>query len=74
MGEKIRNMSSFTINGQEVQIELNEGYSKAYSQYDIHIQSDSVQYYLTDKDYMRLASAIATAKRRLDSIKGRPEI
>lgn len=73
MGEKIRTMSSFTINGQEVQIELNEGYSKAYSKYDIHIQSNSVQYYLTDKDYMRLASAMATAKRRLDSMKGRSD-
>lgn len=73
MGEKIKNMSSFTINGQEVQIELNEGYSKAYSQYDIHIQSDSVQYYLTDKDFMRVASAMVTAKRRLDSLKGRTD-
>ncbi len=74
MGEKIRTMSSFTINGQEVQIELNEGYSKSYSEYDIHIQSNSVQYNLTDKDYMKLASAMATAKRRLDSMKNRSDV
>lgn len=70
MGEKIRDLSTFKIGKTNVAIELNDGYSKDYSEYDIHIQSDSVQYYLSDSDFMKLASAIATAKRNLDSLKG----
>lgn len=70
MGEKIRDLSTFKIGETNVAIELNDGYSKDYSEYDIHIQSDSVQYYLSDSDFMKLASAIATAKRNLDSLKG----
>lgn len=70
MGEKIRDLSTFKIGETNIAIELNDGYSKDYSEYDIHIQSDSVQYYLSDSDFMKLASAIATAKRNLDCLKG----
>lgn len=69
MGEKIKDLSTFTINGKNVKIELNEGYDKNYSKYDIHIQSDRVQLCLTDRDYMRLASIVITANRKLESLK-----
>lgn len=69
MGEKIRDMSSFTIGNTDVKIELNDGYSKAYSKYDIHIQSDAVQYCLSGSDFMKAASSFIIAKRSLDAIK-----
>lgn len=69
MGEKIRDINSFKIGNTLLKVELNDGYSKDYSKYDIHIQNDLVQYCLSDGEFMRLASAIITAKRRLDSVK-----
>ena len=69
MGEKIRDINSFKIGNTLLKVELNDGYSKDYSKYDIHIQNDLVQYCLSDEEFMRLASAIITAKRRLDSVK-----
>ncbi|MEY8326718.1 hypothetical protein AALB47_22845 [Lachnospiraceae bacterium 54-11] len=71
MGEKIKDLSFFEINGQKVAIELNEGYSKDYSEYDIHIQSDTIQYNLSDSDFMRLVSAVATAKKTFDFVRER---
>lgn len=69
MGEKIRDMSSFAIGNTDVKIELNDGYAKAYSKYDIHIQSDSVQYCLSGAEFMKVASSFILAKRRLDAMK-----
>ena len=69
MGEKIKDLSKFKIRNTEVAIELNDGYAKDYSQYDIHIQSDAVQFYLSESDFMKLASSVITAKRRFDSLK-----
>ena len=69
MGEKIRDINSFKIGNTLLKVELNDGYSKDYSKNDIHIQNDLVQYCLSDEEFMRLASAIITAKRRLDSVK-----
>lgn len=69
MGEKIRDMSSFNIGNTDVRIELNDGYSKAYSKYDIHIQSDSVQYCLSGADFMQVASSFIIAKKRFDAMK-----
>ena len=69
MGEKIRDLSKFTINNREVAIELNESYSRVRSEYDIHIQSKAIQYSLTDSEFMSFASLVATAKRRFESMK-----
>ena len=70
MGEKIRNLSTFTVNGKEVAIELNDGYSKGYSKYDIHIQSEAIQYSMTDRDFMKLASTLYTSARIFETMKG----
>lgn len=69
MGEKIKNLSSFQLGGKDVLIELNDGYDEKYAKYDIHIQSEFLQYCMTDKEYMKFASAIATARRRLEDLK-----
>ena len=52
MGEKIRDIGKFKIADQDVKIELNEGYDKKYSEYDIHIQSDHIQYSLTNRQFV----------------------
>ena len=69
MGEKIKNLAEFSIGKERVYIELNEGYSPSYSKYDIHIQSEHLQYYLSNKDFMNLATTLITAKNRLSSMK-----
>lgn len=69
MGEKIKNLSSFSVNGNKVAIELNNGYSEEYARYDIHLQSDAVQYSMSDKDFMKLVSCVATAKLQLEALK-----
>ncbi len=70
MGEKIKDLSTFYIKGHEVRIELNDGYSEGY---DIHIQSNRIQYDLSDKDFMILASACKRAVRKLNSLKNEGE-
>lgn len=69
MGEKIKDLSNFCIGKSKIKIELNNGYSKSYSKYDIHIQSDNIQYCLSEAEFMKFASTIINAKRKLDSIK-----
>lgn len=69
MGEKIKNLSEFSVDGINVAVELNDGYDKEYSKFDIHIQSKAVQYCLSDVEFMKLASAVTTAKRNLDTMK-----
>lgn len=69
MGERIRDLSSFKIGDKKVKIELNNPYSKDHCLYDIHIQSNKMQYYLTNTEFMSVFSALTTAKRRLDSTK-----
>lgn len=72
MGEKIRNIGEFFLGDKKVLIELNEGYNKNYSKYDIHIQSKHVQYCMTNKDYIKLSTTLIHAREMLDSIKKHP--
>ena len=69
MGEKIKDLSKFMINDKEICIELNDSYSKGVTEYDIHIQSDVFQYSLSDVDFMKLVSAVATAKHKIETFK-----
>lgn len=69
MGEKIKNIGEFELGGKLVQIELNHGYNEKYSKYDIHIQSDHIQYYLSNKDYIKLATLLINAKEKFDALK-----
>lgn len=69
MGEKIKNLGKFHISNDDVYIELNDGYDKKYSEYDIHIQSECVQYCITNRQFVKLASALINAKKRFDDLK-----
>ena len=69
MGEKIKDLSSLDVNNLEVKIELNDGYSPEYSKYDIHLQSNRLQYCMSERDFMKLVTLVITAKRKLDAEK-----
>ena len=69
MGEKLRDIGAFKIANQDVKIELNEGYDKKYSEYDIHIQSDHIQYCLTNRQFFKLASVLINSREKLNSMK-----
>lgn len=69
MGEKIRDIGKFKIGEEVVKIELNNGYDEKYSKYDIHIQSEHMQYCLTNRDYIKLATNIISANEKLKSLK-----
>lgn len=69
MGEKIRDIGVFKIANQDVKIELNEGYDKQYSEYDIHIQSDHMQYCLTNRQFVKLASVLINSREKLNFMK-----
>lgn len=69
MGEKLRDIGAFKIANQDVKIELNEGYDKKYSEYDIHIQSDHIQYCLTNRQFVKLASVLINSREKLNSMK-----
>ena len=68
MGEKIKNIAEFYLGGKKIDIELNNAYSHGNS-YDIHLQSEHVQYYLSNKDYMAFAALLICAKEKLNNIK-----
>ena len=69
MGEKIRDIGKFKIADQDVKIELNEGYDKKYSEYDIHIQRDHIQYSLTNRQFVKLAAVLINSKEKLNFMK-----
>lgn len=69
MGEKIRDIGKFKIADQDVKIELNEGYDKKYSEYDIYIQSDHIQYSLTNRQFVKLAAVLINSKEKLNFMK-----
>ena len=69
MGEKIKDLDCFKVGNTEVKIELNDGYDKNYAKYDIHIQSNKLQLCLGDTEFLKLASSVITAKRKMDSLK-----
>ena len=69
MGEKIKDIGSFSLGGKKVLIELNEGYNKDYSKYDIHIQSEHMQLSMTNQDFIKLSTALINAREVLDATK-----
>ena len=67
MGERVKDLSEFTVGAERVAIEYNKGWSKGAI--DIHIQSNKYRYTCNDQELMELFSLIITAKRNFDSLK-----
>ena len=68
MGEKIRDIRPIHLIGNELMVELNEGYTKNQGRV-IHIQNKKFRYLLTESDYHKVSSDIMRAAVELDYIK-----
>lgn len=68
MGEKIKNLSEAEIGNDRVCIELNEGQNNIDS-YDIHIETSNFRIVMNDSTYMKFASAILEARKKLMNTK-----
>ena len=64
MGEKIRNLAETNIRNGKICIELNQGQSSLDS-YDIHIEAPMFRFAMNDSNYMKFASAILEARKKL---------
>lgn len=69
MGERIKDITEFNIGNQKIVIELNEGYDEKTSLYDIHFHCNSLQYYLSNSDFVKLATAMISARDKLIKMK-----
>lgn len=68
MGEKIRDIRPINLIGNELMVELNEGYTKNQGRV-IHIQNKKFRYLLTEGDFYKVASDIMRAAVELRYIK-----
>lgn len=68
MGEKIRDIRPITLIGNELMVELNEGYTKEQGRV-IHIQDPKFRYLLTEKQFYETAGLIMRAAVELTFIK-----
>ncbi|MCM1496839.1 MAG: hypothetical protein NC124_00030 [Clostridium sp.] len=68
MGEKIRDIRPVNLIGNDLMVELNEGYTKSQGRV-IHIQNSKFRYLLTEDDFYAVASDIMRAAVELDYIK-----
>lgn len=68
MGEKIRDIRPINLIGNDLMVELNEGYTKSQGRV-IHIQNKKFRYLLTEGDFYAVASDIMRAAVELNYIK-----
>ncbi|MGN0153441.1 MAG: hypothetical protein ACI4A3_03250 [Lachnospiraceae bacterium] len=68
MGEKIRDIRTINLIGNDLMVELNEGYTKSQGRV-IHIQNNKFRYLLTEGDFFAVASDIMRAAVELHYIK-----
>lgn len=68
MGEKIRDIRPIHLVGDELMVELNEGYTSSQGRV-IHIQNPKFRYLLKEEDFYRAASDIMRADVELHYIK-----
>ena len=61
MGERIRDLSKTKIGKTEFKIDLNKAYYD-HGTYDIHLQCDKGRIGISDRDFMKLATAFMLAK------------
>ena len=64
MGEKIKNISETSIRNNRVYIELNESQNDLNS-YDIHIEAPMFRFAMNDSEYMKFASAVLEARKKM---------
>lgn len=68
MGERIKDLAMVNIGNTKFRIELNAAYS-ANCRYDIHLQCDKGRIGLTDREFLKLATCFAVARKQLEQYK-----
>lgn len=67
MGEKIRDLSYFTVNKAPVHIELNKAEDDGDDGYVIHIEGSKFRCAMSDREFMKMAASVMEAERKLQS-------
>lgn len=70
MGEKIRDLSSFTVGSAPVNVELNRAEDDS-EDYIIHIESPKFRCAMSDKEFMKMVVSVVEAERKLVTRKSR---
>ena len=68
MGEKIKILASGNLNGNDIEIELNEPVV-SFRDKQIHIQSSKARYELEYKDFLRMAFGLCFSAEQLKRVK-----
>ena len=71
MGNKIKDLASIKMGGQNYCVELNGGTKK--EKFDIHIQNDKINICMKDYEYSQLVTALFVAKKRMERFKKKYE-
>ncbi len=69
MGEKIKILSSGKMKNTDIEIELNKP-DKRGGLHSVHFQNEEFRFDLDEVEFMKLATGILAAKRKLLSLKG----
>ncbi len=64
MGERIQDISETIIRNKKVCIELNAGQNDLNG-YDIHIEAPMFRFNMDDSEFMKFASAVIEARKKL---------
>ncbi len=68
MGERIKDVGSFSLGYEKFTIELNSGTKQ--EKYNIHIQNSNLKLCFKDYDFIKFAETCLIAEKRLDFYKG----
>jgi len=68
MGEKIKILATGNLNGNDIEVELNEPVV-SFRDKQIHIQSSIARYELNYNDYLKMAIGICFSAKQLRRIK-----
>lgn len=67
MGNKICDLATITIGGQQYQVELNGGTKK--EKYDIHLQNKQINICLKDFEFSQFVTSLLVANKKMKRFK-----
>lgn len=68
LGEKIRDLSNFTVGKAPISVELNKAEDDG-DDYVIHIESSKFRCAMSDKEFMKMVVSVMEAERKLQTRK-----
>ena len=69
MGELIKKLGEIKFGESKLDIELNKGTGNSDHKYDIHIQNPHFRLSIPERDFLKMATAIIYASRRVEEYK-----